>query len=261
MAGIAEAAEEGRIGCPRCKNDGSQMSIRLQKADDLYAAFKTKEALGELQKVLEVDPQNHEALSKIARVYVDFGDMVPEGAPDSKEKKLSHYQKAEEYARKAVKSDPHSTWGHFYVAVSLGKIAALSSISRQVELAGEVREAVEKAIAQDPKNGYAYHVYGIWHRRMAEIGQMSRMLASMVLWRTIPQGSLEKSAEYLKKAISLNPSVIASHLELGKSYVAMGKMQLALSSLTTALELPIHFSDDPEHKKAARQLLQEIKDR
>src|SRR5574341_1281243 len=78
MAALAECAEQGRIGCPRCKNDGSEASVRLQKADELYAAFKTKEALGELLKVLEIDPQNHEALSKISRSYVDFGDMIPE---------------------------------------------------------------------------------------------------------------------------------------------------------------------------------------
>ncbi len=251
----------GRIGCPHCKNDGSEASQLLEKADALYASFKTKEALTELLEVLQIDPQNHEALSKIARVYIDFGDMIPETGSDWQEKKLKQYSIAEEYARKAVKADPNGTWGHFYVAASLGKIAVQSPIPKQIDLAKEIRTEVEKAIALDPQNGYAYHVYGVWHRKMAEIGQMSRLLSFAVLWRSVPKGSLEKSVEYLQKAISFNPTVISHHVELARSYVAMAKWQPARSSLKAAQDLPVQFSDDPVNKKEAQRLFQEIKDR
>ncbi len=257
----AELPEGGRVGCPHCKNDGSEISQRLQRADELYAAFKSKEAFMELQGVLQMDAQNHEALSKMARVYIDFGDLIQESEPDWQGRRLKQYRIAEDYAQKAIKADPDSTWGHFYMAVSLGKIASLSPISKQIDLAEEIRDEAEKAIALDPKNGYAYDVYGIWHRKMAEIGQMSRVFASMVLWRSVPKGSMEKSVEYLKKGISLNPTVIMSHLELGKTYIAMGQWQLARNFLKTALELPIQFSDDPANKKNAQRLLEEIKDR
>ncbi|MGH7830086.1 MAG: hypothetical protein ACREP8_07895, partial [Candidatus Binatia bacterium] len=194
-------------------------------------------------------------------VYIDFGDMVPESTPDSQEKKLKHYLTAEEYARKAVKADPDGTWGHFYVAASLGKIATLSPVSKQIDLSHEIREAAEKAIALDPNNGFAYHVVGVWHRKVAEIGQMQRLLAATFLWRSLPAGSMEKSVEYLKKAISLNPTVILHHLELAKTYIAVDQWQVARSSLETALQLPVQFSDDSSNKKEAQQLLEEIKDR
>ncbi len=147
------------------------------------------------------------------------------------------------------------------MAVSLGKIALQSSIPKQIDLAREIRLEVKKAIALDPQNGFAYHAYGVWHRRMAEVGQMSRVVASVVLWRSVPKGSTKKSVKYLKKAISLNPTVISHHLELAKTYVAMGKWQLARSSLGLVQELPIEFSDDPINKREAQQLLREIKDR
>src|SRR5262245_21297265 len=151
-------SKTGRVGCPNCSNDGSPASRSLQKADELYAAFKTKEALAELLKVLDADPQNAEALSKIARVYIDFGDMVPESTPDWEAKRLKQYQIAEQYARKAVKADPSVVWGHFYVAVSLGSIATVSPVGKQIDLAGEILSAIEKAIAIDPQKGFAYHV-------------------------------------------------------------------------------------------------------
>ena len=92
---------------------------------------------------------------------------------------------------------------------------------------------------------------------MAEIGQMSRIFVSTILWRSVPKGKLRKSVQYLKKAISLNPTVISSHLELAKT----GKWELARSSLRSVQGLPIQYSDDPLNKREARQLLEEIKDR
>ncbi|MFQ5902843.1 MAG: tetratricopeptide repeat protein [Candidatus Binatia bacterium] len=253
--------QKGRVGCPHCKNDGSEVSRLLQEADGLYANLKSKEALKKFLKVLELEPQNHEALAKLSRVYIDFGDMVLESGPDWQEKKLEQYLIAEKYARKAVKADPEGTWGHFYVAASLGKIALQSSIPKQIDLSREIRREVEMAIALDPQNGFAYHVNGVWHRKMAGIGQMKRIVASVVLWRSVPMGSMKKSVEYLKKAISLNPTVISHHLELAKTYVAMGRWEFARSSLRSVQELPIQFSDDPLNKREAQQLLQEIKDR
>jgi len=257
----SNSPKSGRVGCPHCVNDGSPISRALQRADELHAAFKTNEALAELFKVLELSPQNAEALSKIARVYIDLGDLIAEFTPDWEAKRLKQYQIAEQYARRAVKADPNGTWGYFYIAASLGSIAALSPVPKQIDLAGEIRGAVEKAIALDPQNGFAYHVYGVWHRRMAEIGKLSRMFAAVLYDRAIPKGSFEQSIEYLKKAITLNPTVIASRLELAQSYAAVENWSLARSFLTSIRELPIQFSDDARHKQKAEQLLEEIKGR
>ena len=254
-------AKMGRTGCPQCVNDGSPISLSLQKADELYASFKTKEARSELLRVLAWDPQNAEALSKMARVYIEFADLIPESSPDWQAKRMVEYRTAEDYARKSVKADPNSTWGHFYVAASLGSVAALSPVAKQIDLAGEIREAIEKAIALDPQNGFAYHVYGIWHRKMAEIGKTERLFAAVLYGRSVPKGSLDQSIDYLRKAVALDPTVIASRLELAKSYVAVENWTLARKFLVSVRGLPIQFSDDAKHKQKAEQLLEEIKER
>jgi len=251
----------GRVGCPHCINDGSAISRSLQKADELHAALKPKEALVELVKVLDRDPHNAEALSKIARVYIDFGDMIPEATPEWEAKRLKQYQTAEQYARRAVKANPNLDWGYFYVAASLGSIAAVSPVAKQIDLAGEIRAFVEKALELDPQNGFTYHLYGVWHRKMAEIGKMQRVLASVFIGRSPPHGSVEKSIEYLKKAVSLNPTVIVSRLELARSYITVENWSSARNLLVSIRDLPIQFSDDPNHKQKAEQLIEEIKER
>jgi tetratricopeptide (TPR) repeat protein len=244
--------------CPEAEPD----IARLHKnAERLYAQFKPKDAANELQKILQKDGQNFEALAKLARAHIDIGDMIPGASQDAQDRRMKEYRTAEDYARKAIKVNPNSTWGHFYVAASLGNMAMLSPVAKQVDMAGEIRGAIEKAIALDSQNGFAYHVYGVWHRKMAEIGKASRMVVSIFYGRSIPVGSLEKSIEYLRKAVTLNPTVIVSRLELARSYAAVEEWALARHSLTAIRELPIKFSDDAKHKEKAEQLLDEIKER
>jgi hypothetical protein len=87
------------------------------------------------------------------------------------------------------------------------------------------------------------------------------MFASVIYGRSIPTGSMEKSIEYLNKAVTLNPTVIASRLELARTYVAVENWPLARSFLISIRGLPIQFSDDAKNKQKAEQLLEEIKER
>ena len=130
-----------------------------------------------------------------------------------------------------------------------------------MELAEEIRAALEKSLALDPNNGFAYHAYGVWHRKISEIGKMSRVLASVLYGRSLPQGSMEKSVEYLKKAIALNPTVIISRLELANTYMGMEDFQAARTMLSSIRNLPIQFSDDAKHKQKAEELLEEVASR
>ncbi len=248
-------------GCPQCRNDSAQIAQLHKNADRLYAQFKPKEAANELLKILRMDPQNFEALIKLSRAYIDLGDMIPESTSDWKERRLKDYRTAEDYARRAIKANPNSTWSYFYLGASLGLTAVVSPIARQVELADEIRVALEKSLALDANNGFAYHAYGVWHRKISEIGKMSRVFASVLYGRSLPQGTLEKSVEYLKKAIALNPTVIVSRLELANTYMAMEDFQAARTMLSSIRNLPIQFSDDAKHKQKAEELLEEVASR
>jgi FimV-like protein len=253
-------AENSKMSCLHCNTDNPEIAQLLKNAERLHTQFKPKEAVNELQKVLQIEAHNFETLVMLSRAYIDIGDSIPEGSPDWQARRMKEYKIAEAYARKALAVNPNSTWGHFYVAGSLGNIAMVSPVERQIDLATEIRSSTEKAIALDPQNGFAYHIYGVWHRKMAEIGKMSRVVASVLYGRSIPDGNLEKSAEFLRKAVALNPTVIVSRLELARTYVAMGNSSQARNFLKSVEELPVQFSDDREHKQKAKQLLEEIKD-
>ena len=247
-------------GCPQCKTDKTEITQLIKQADRLHAEFKPREGAAELQKVLQVEPRNVEALAKLSRAHIDIGDAIPKTYPDWKEWRIQEYRKAESYARQAIKADPDSTWGYFYVAASLGTIAEVLPVAKQIEMAEEIRHATEKAIALDPRNGFAYHIYGVWHRRMAEIGETRRVAVSLWYGRSLPKGDLDKSVEFLKKAVSINPNVIVSRLELARSYAAREEWSEARAQLKTVAELAVKYSDDVQHKQKALELFEEIKD-
>jgi tetratricopeptide (TPR) repeat protein len=259
QAADSPSANEHSQGC--CRHDGAELVALLKNADRLYQQFKPKEAAAELQKVLQVDARNFEALVRMARAHIDIGDSIPEQDSNWKERRIKEYAVAEDYARRALKVDPQSTWSHFWLAASVGSAAVILPVAKQIELSGQIRDAVERSIALDGKNGLAYHIYGVWHRKMAEIGRTSRVFASVFYGSSPPEGSLEKSIEYLKKAVALNPSVIVSRLELARTHVAREEWPPARTLLRSVAELPIQFSDDAKHKQKAEQLLEEIKER
>jgi len=248
-------------GCPHCKAHNRDTAELIEQADRLYAEFKPREGAAELRKVLQREPRNLEALAKLSRAHIDIGDSIPESQSNWQERRIREYRTAENYARQAIKADPHSTWGHFYLAASLGTMAGLAPVARQLEMADEIRVAAEKAISLDPKNGFAYHVYGVWHRRMAEIGKTRRTFASLWYGRSVPSGDLGKSLEFLKKAVSINPDVIVSRLELARTHAAREEWSSARELLKSIAELPAKFSDDGRHKQKAEEMLEMIKDR
>ncbi len=256
-----DTTHAGEPALPEENKISAEIAQLHKNAERLYFQFKPKEAAAELLKILQADGRNFEAMIKLARAYIDIGDAIPESGSNWKERKLKEYSSAEDYARKALKLDPNSTWSYFWVAASVGSVAEVAPIAKQVELSAEIRDTVEKSLALDSKNGAACHLYGVWHRKVAEIGGASRMFASVFFGKNVPQGSLDKSIEYLKKAVALNPTYIASRLELARSHVAKKEWLAARSLLKSIPEIPIQYSEDAENKREAEQLLNEIKER
>jgi tetratricopeptide (TPR) repeat protein len=257
----AYTTHAGEPAVPEENKPGGDIAQLHKNAERWYFQFKPKDAAAELQKILQADGRNFEALIKLSRAYIDIGDAIAENGSNWQERKLKEYSAAEEYARKALKLDPNSTWSYFWVAASVGSVAGVAPVAKQVELSAEIRDAVEKSLALDPKNGAAYHLYGVWQRKVAEIGGASRMFASLFFAKSVPQGSVEKSIEYLKKAVALNPAYIASRLELARSQVAKKEWPAARALLKSIPEIPVQYSEDTKHKREAEELLDEIRER
>ena len=95
------------------------------KGDTAYKKLDNKTALESYQKALETDPKNYEAAWKSARAYVDVGEQLP----DKKERR-SHYEKAYEYAGKAVELILVGPRGIFFSVLPSGGLPWMQALKK-----------------------------------------------------------------------------------------------------------------------------------
>jgi len=229
----------------------------IVKGDEFYAQFNDRQAQEQYLQALKLEPANYEALWKTARAFVDLGDLLDPSLKDLREKQMASFQTGEDYARKAIKANANDSWGYFELSAALGKRLLLLGKKEQVKMSKEVKGTIDKAVALDPKNDLAYHALGRWHRRMAEIGGIKRLLGGL-LYGGIPKGSFEESEKFMKKAIELKPTYGNHHLELGRTYLATKKYKEAAQEFQACLDAPIITSKCQMYKKEAEKELADV---
>jgi tetratricopeptide (TPR) repeat protein len=181
---------------------------------------------------------------------VDVGEQLP----DKKERKL-HYEKAYEYAGKAVEINPGGSKGHLFLSIAIGRVALDAGAKEKVRLSKEVKVEVDKALAIDSQDDSAWHVLGRWHRTLSSLSWIEKKFANIFLGGVPKEATMENAVESFKKAIQLNPTSINHHLELAKTYDKMGEKTLAGQEYREVLEMPIKDADDEDHKKEAEERL------
>ncbi len=236
---------------------GQTASDHIKAGDEAYAQFDDQKALEHYQEALKLEPENYEALWKASRASVDIADIMPGGDKAAAERQKL-YTQGTDLAEKAVKANPNDTWGHFQVAAALGKKLLMLGKKEQIDGSKKIKAEIDKAIELDPNNDLAYHALGRWHRRMAEIGGTSRFFGG-IIYGSIPKGSFDESEKNLKKAVDMKPEYVNHHLELGKTYAAVKKYDLAAAEFQKAIELPKTTSKDDVLKAEAQAELAKLK--
>ncbi len=237
---------------------GQTAADHIKAGDEAYAQFDDQKALEHYQEAIKLEPQNYEALWKASLACVDIADVIPAADKDVKARQMKLYTEGTAYAKKAVAVNSGDVWGHLQITIALGKKLLMLGKKEQIDGAKQIRTEVDKAIELDPANHLAYHVLGRWHRRMAEIGGAKRFFGSLV-YGSIPKGSFEESEKNLKKAVELKPDYINHHLELGITYVALKKNDLAEQEFQKAIDLPKTTSKDDVLRAQAQAELAKLK--
>jgi len=237
---------------------GQTAQEHIQKGDECYAQFDDQKALEEYKQAVALEPANYEALWKLARATVDTADLLDPKEKGVQDKQKKMYGEAESLAKKAIAANPTDTWGHFTLSSAMGKRLLLLGKKEQIDASRNVKGVIEKAIELDPTNDLAYHALGRWHRRIAEIGGAKRFFGSLI-YGSIPKGSFDESAKFLEKAVELRPAYINHHYELGLTYLALEKKDLAAAEFQKCLDLPKTSSKDDMIKGQAEAELKKIK--
>ena len=226
-----------------------QVAAAVAKGDAFDRQLKTPEALTAYLEAEKLGGSDAELLRKIAREYaLTMPDVTAKAA------KLALGQKAVEYAQRAVAADPKNATAQLALAICYGRVAPLLDNKTKIAYSKLVKEHAEQSIALDGSDDYAYHVLGAWHYEMANLNPVLRAVAKLI-YGALPPASYEDAVRNFQKAISLAPQRVAHHIELGRTYAALGQKEQARAELGKGLALPSREKDDAESKQHGRVAL------
>ena len=229
---------------------GKDITSLLREGDVLWLQStdpgRAPKTIALYEKVLELDPDNYEALWKIARSYFIIGDALPE----TEEFKNRHKECGEKgmfYAKRAVTVNPQGIEGHYYYGLSIAQYSIGISIVKALikGLGPEYEKHIGKAIAINKLFDYAGPLRAMgryWYR---------------LPW---PKRNIDKSIDYLKEAEAFAPLSTRGRVYLAESCIKGGKKDCAREQLTIALrnepDLKMEF-DAMRWKARAEELLNE----
>jgi FimV-like protein len=217
--------------------------------------FDNQKALDKYSEALELSPNNYEILWRISRAYVDIGEHLASKSDEEKQKQLEIYEKALEFAKKAVAANPEGAMGYTREAIANGRIALFRGIWESIDLVKQTRVDCEKAIALDSAEAAAYYVLGRTNAKVCEKPKIIRWPLGLG-W-----ANMDDAVKNYEKAIELRPNFIMYRIDCARAYIEMDEYEKARVHLIEIAALPKEDEDDDNFRKDALDLLEEIKDK
>ncbi|MBB6100056.1 tetratricopeptide (TPR) repeat protein [Deinobacterium chartae] len=204
---------------------------------DARTAFAKGDAAEATKIALELNTA--ESLALAARATTLGANLLPASQREAQ------YEKAADYARKAIALDDKNADAHFELARALGRLAQFKGVLQSLGLSGEVKSNLDRAIALDPKLAGAYVALGLWHANVPFIAG----------------GRSDQVTPMFAKAITLEPNVIIHRLEYANALMTLSKRnrENAVKQLERAVKLQPRDFWEQKDLENAKKLLASLK--
>jgi hypothetical protein len=132
------------------------VAARAATADEIFAIY----ARGDYEQAAQAGEAAHTAMGLAIAARAVLADEVLRDQPC-----MPCLERAERLSRAAIAADPHLSYGHVWLAVSLGYQARIIGMvrARLNNSPAQSKAALDAAVSDDPKNPYAVSALGGWH--------------------------------------------------------------------------------------------------
>lgn len=222
----------------------------VSEGKKLINQFKQKEALDKFEAAIVKEPTNAEALQNASYMLSQLGEKQKDN-----EAKKPYFEKARDYAVKAIKLNDKDDENHFVYAVALGRLSLIAGSEEKLKNAKLIKAEAERTIQLNPKNAGGYHILGRLNREIANMSAV-KVMAAKAVFGGIPEGcSFDNAEKYFSKAMELRPNYILYYYDAALNYDYMGKKSQAKTLLQKAVTLPLAVPEDPYRINDCKNLL------
>ncbi len=237
---------------------GQTLQELLKQGDDyLDVDFNNQKALETYSQADKLSPNNWEVYWRLSRVYVYKAERMPDSTGNQKDIQLTVYQKAYDYADKAVKLAPDQSITYVRRAIANGKIALFKGVFSVAGVVNSVRADCDKAIGLGNGGNYvqalAHYILGRTNAKVSEKWAPARAILGLG-WADLDKGI----NEYII-AIKLYPNFRMFYLDLAKAYIRQDEYAKARENLNDVISSPKRDENDDQMLSEAKKLLEEIK--
>lgn len=236
-------------GGARAEGDASSL---VAQGDKLDAKNQNARALVLYMEADKLSPNNADILWRLSKQYCQLMEEEVSGGEKLRLARIGVY-----YAKRAKAADPDNANGRLALSIAIGKASFYNEPRERVEDATRIRDEAQAAADLNPNLDYAWHVLGRWNYEMSTMNGLVKFLAEK-WYKEFPESSLEAAVEYFKKAIAIDPKRVVHHVELGRTYAALGKKEQARAELEKGIALPSVAKDDEETKTRAKLALSRL---
>lgn len=222
--------------------DQAFRALDYEKADSLYTTLLT------------TSPDNADLYWKLARLNITMAESF---SPKETSRRMPYYNKAVDYARRAVALDGNNASAHTWLAAALAVKSDKIGTKEKLARANEIKRELDRALALNPHDDVAWSILGSYYHQVSNIGWMSRFFGNTFVGK-MPEGSPEASEHAFKKAISLNPRAIRHYHELALLYIDLHRDKDALEILQAAVNKPILMKSDIRRREEIRELIRKL---
>ncbi len=215
---IAQAGDEPCAGCAEM----------IQQAEALWMENKFDESDKFLNEAIQKCPQCSEGYWRKARNIYERIETIPRDQKPPKDELVKRYRVMEAFSKKGYEINDKCAQCYLFYGAALGRIGTTQGLLKSLFLADDVEQAWLKAVSLKPTyrsaNGANHTVADTYYA----LGMFYRLVPEWLCYFPLKQligtcGDKEKSIEYEKKAVELEPSRVEFHKELGISLICHGQ--------------------------------------
>ncbi|MCW3111694.1 MAG: hypothetical protein JWR18_90 [Segetibacter sp.] len=229
------------------------VSVLMKEASNLERTLKDDLALEKYKAIVAADPSNIQSLVRSSEISAGIG-----GRQTDKKVKQDYYEKAKDYADKALAVNPNSTDANYVRAFAASKLTEVETDNKKlVAHIKDIKTYADKALSIDANHAKANYVLGKWHFQMLTM-PWTKKAAMKVLFGGMPEATIEKAYTYMEKCKTLEPYFVLNFLDLAKAYKFDNQPAKAIAVLNQLVKLPTRTPDDIALKAEGKTLLSEM---